>query len=81
MFKIPGTNKVIRTTEGVAAVNNAITFLESRSPISAFETLSEGLSRAALELIIDNGTKGLVGNTFSDGTTAAQRFFLPFFYF
>ena len=70
---MPHENKLIRTNEGVAALNNAIQFLERQPPVPAFQRLSQGLSRSAQDLVVDNGPQGLVGNSLSDGTQAKDR--------
>jgi len=72
LFKFP-SGKSTKTVEGVAALNNAIAYLNQAAPVAAFSSLSEGLSHAACDLVQDNGSKGLVGNVMSNGTPSAQR--------
>ena len=72
LYKFPN-GQVTKTVEGVASLNNAINYLNNVSPVPAFTTLSQGLSKAACDLVHDNGTKGLVGNTMSNGTSSAER--------
>lgn len=74
MYHIPGTNKVMKTVEGIAALNHAIHWMAKQQPLPAFRRISEGLSRGAYDLVVDNGSRGLVSNALSDGTTAQQRF-------
>lgn len=72
LFKFPN-GRATKTVEGVAALNNAISFLNKTQPVRAFTSISEGLSKAAFDLVQDNGSKGLVGNSLSNGTSAQQR--------
>jgi len=72
LFKFPN-GKSTKTVEGVAALNSAIQYLNSIQPVRAFASMSQGLSRAACDLVQDNGSLGLVGNTMSNGMAAAQR--------
>ena len=72
LFKFPN-GQVTKTVEGVAALNNAISFLKQAEAMPAFQSVSEGLSRSACDLVEDNGSRGMVSNTLSDGTTSAQR--------
>eukprot|EP00011_Vannellida_sp_DIVA3-517-6-12_P007820 CAMPEP_0114616536 /NCGR_PEP_ID=MMETSP0168-20121206/6736_1 /TAXON_ID=95228 ORGANISM="Vannella sp., Strain DIVA3 517/6/12" /NCGR_SAMPLE_ID=MMETSP0168 /ASSEMBLY_ACC=CAM_ASM_000044 /LENGTH=405 /DNA_ID=CAMNT_0001827651 /DNA_START=26 /DNA_END=1239 /DNA_ORIENTATION=+ len=74
MYHIPGTNKVMRTQEGIAALNHAVQWMAKRQPLPPLRRISEGLSRGAYDLVVDNGSRGLVSNALSDGTTAQQRF-------
>ena len=73
LLKLPN-GKALKTMEGVAALNTAIRYLEKANPVPAFKGISDGLSKSALLLVQDNGSRGLVGNTLSDGTPAAHRF-------
>jgi hypothetical protein len=43
-----GTKLRIRTKEGVAAVKEAVEFLEKQSPLAPLESISEGLCKAGL---------------------------------
>lgn len=46
----PGTNLLIRTEEGVAAINEAIHFLQKRSPLPPLRW-ADGLARSGSELV------------------------------
>ena len=76
---IPGTNS-FKTIDGVEGLLNALDFLQQMKPISPLQSLSAGLSRSAQDLCDDNGSKGLVGNTLSDGTSAPNRFLFGLFF-
>ena len=60
------------TWEGVAAVNEAITFLESASPLPAF-TWNDALAEASKYHTDDIGPLGLVQHNSSDGTDPFTR--------
>lgn len=71
ILSLPGENP-IRTREGVAALDEAIAFLQSIEPLPPL-TLSAGMSQAATDHAIDMGLSGGVGSTGSDGSTASDR--------
>jgi uncharacterized protein YkwD len=62
----------VRTTEGAAAVREAVGALRAQiaEPPLAF---AQGLAAAARELAVDEGRSGAVGHTGSDGSTPATR--------
>jgi uncharacterized protein YkwD len=62
----------IRTTEGLAAVDEAIRFLEKQKPVGAL-ALSRGLSLAARDLVAPQGASGGFGHTGPDGSTPSDR--------
>ena len=62
----------LRTQEGVAAVDEAIAFLENAAPVPPLAP-SEGLSRAAADHVKDSGPRGRTGHTGSDGSQPAER--------
>ncbi len=62
----------IQSKEGLAAVDEAITFLENAQSLGPLEP-SEGLSLAAKDHAEDTGPKGIVGHSGSDGSTIQQR--------
>ncbi len=61
-FQISGSHVSVRTAEGVAAVDEAIAFLSSQKPQPPL-VWSEGLARAAAELVEDEGPSGETGHT------------------
>jgi len=60
------------TNEGVAAVDEAIVFLERQKPLPAL-TSSALLARAATDQVQDQGPRGLVGHISSNGASPADR--------
>ncbi len=67
-----GTNTPIETKEGVAAVNEAIAFLKSTTPVPLLK-VSRGISRAAQAHTKDQGPKGLMNHEGSDNSTPGER--------
>jgi len=59
-------------TEGVAAVDNAIAYLDHHAPVAPL-TWNDPLSKAARRLADDIGPKGGFGHVGSDGSTMRQR--------
>lgn len=68
---IPGEVGII-TQEGVSAVDEAINFLRSARPISPLNP-SRGMSLAARDHVSDQGPKGVLGHTGSDGSQPWDR--------
>lgn len=62
----------IRTKEGLAAVDEAIRWLEKQRPVGALG-LSKGLSLAARDLTAAQGAAGRFGHTGPDGSTPSDR--------
>jgi len=62
----------IQSKEGVAAVDEAIAYLEKAKSLSPLKP-SKGLSLAADDHVKDTGPKGIVGHGGSDKSTAQQR--------
>jgi len=62
----------VETTEGAAAVNEAIHFLKSTSPCPILK-LSKGLSQAAREHMEDQGPEGLISHNGTDHSTPKER--------
>jgi uncharacterized protein YkwD len=62
----------IRTKEGLAAVDEAIRWLEKHRPVGALGT-SRGLSLAARDLVAPQGASGGFGHRGPDGSTPAGR--------
>ncbi|MGV8928536.1 MAG: CAP domain-containing protein [Brevundimonas sp.] len=67
----PGEIAVV-TEEGVAAVNEAIAFLERQSPLAALQA-SAPIERAASDHAWDQARTGAVGHTGSDGSRPSDR--------
>ena len=70
-IKRPGKPAII-TNEGVAALDEAIRFLKYAKPVGALK-YSEGLSRAALDHVLDQGPTGKTGHLGTDGKNFQQR--------
>ncbi len=62
----------IRTKEGLAAVDEAIRWLEKQRPVGALG-YSRGLSLAARDLVAPQGASGGFGHTGPDGSTPSER--------
>jgi len=62
----------IRTKEGLAAVDEAIRWLEKQRPVGALD-YSRGLSLAARDLVAPQGASGGFGHTGPDGSTPSER--------
>ena len=71
LLKIPGRIP-LKTQEGVSAVNEAISYLKSVSPVSPL-TASSGMSKAAADHVKDQGPGGQLGHTGSDGSQPWDR--------
>jgi uncharacterized protein YkwD len=62
----------IRTKEGLAAVDEAIRYLEKQKPVG-FLALSQGLSLAARDLVAPQGASGGFGHKGPDGSMPSDR--------
>ena len=62
----------VRTKEGLAAVDEAIRWLEKQRPAGALG-YSRGLSLAARDLVAPQGASGGFGHTGPDGSTPSER--------
>ena len=60
-YLIPGTDIVVETTEGVAAVDEAIDFFAGRKPLTPL-VWSAGLAASASELIREQSKSGVTGH-------------------
>lgn len=71
VFRAPG-ELAIRTVEGVAAVDEAIAFLERQTPLPPLAP-DPILRRAAADHVADQGPRGDVGHYGSDGSRFTDR--------
>jgi uncharacterized protein YkwD len=69
---LPGSDVGIRTREGVAAVDQAIAFLERQAPVPPLRATPE-LDRAARELADEQALAGGMGHKGADGKEAKAR--------
>jgi uncharacterized protein YkwD len=68
----PGDDNGVITNEGVAAVDEAIAFLEHQAPLSNLES-GPLLMQAALDHAIDQGAAGATGHNSRDGLSPGER--------
>lgn len=68
----PGSNIVIETREGPAAVREAIRVLRAMRPVPAV-TVSRGMSAGARDHVRDQGASGATGHDGRDGSRAVAR--------
>lgn len=71
LWRLPGRIP-IRTQEGVAALDEAVAFLESVEPCAPL-AFSERLFHAALELVREQGPTGQTGHRGPSGSTSQTR--------
>ena len=71
-LKLPGRSKATVTFEGVAAVDEAISFLRTAKPLPAME-INRGMSLAAKDHANDLALKGVTGHRGSDGSSPNAR--------
>lgn len=71
LLRLPG-EVALRTTEGAKAVREAAAALRAQSPLPALAA-SRGLSRAARDHVEDQGPRGRLGHTGSDGSHMTDR--------
>lgn len=72
LVALPGRDVLLRTKEGVAAVDQAIAALSRQAPLRALE-LSPPLTEAAQAHVRDQATSGTMGHVGSDGSDARAR--------
>jgi len=60
-YRQTGRRPMVRTTEGVGAVDEAIRFLSRQKPLPPL-AWSPGLAAAAADLVVDEGTNGATGH-------------------
>lgn len=65
-FSAPGYPRAVQTREGVAALDEAIRFLERQKPLPAL-SWSPGLAAAAQELVREQSRTGGIGHTGDNG--------------
>jgi len=63
----------IQTKEGLAAIDEAIQFLERQPPLPPFQRVSAGMTKAARDHVSDTGRRGSVGHEGTDGSTPFDR--------
>ncbi len=61
-FRLPGSRTLVRTSEGVRAVDEAIRFLSHQRPLPQL-SWSPGLAAAAADLVAEEGKTGALGHT------------------
>ncbi|GFO67144.1 serine protease [Geomonas limicola] len=61
-YLVPGSPALVVTTEGVAALDEAIRFLEKQKPLPPL-SWSPGMAQAAADLVRDQGPTGEIGHT------------------
>ena len=71
-YRMPGTAELVMTTEGVAALDEAVRFLQDQAPLPAL-SWSLGLAQAGEELVRDEGQSGEVGHTGRQSGDLRQR--------
>lgn len=69
---IPGRKKALVTNDGIAAVDEAISFLRTAQPLSPFD-VAKGVCSAAADHAKDLAGKGINGHRGSDGSTPNAR--------
>ena len=71
-YRMPGTADFVLTTEGVAALDEAVRFLQKQAPLPAL-SWSRGLSEAAADLARDEGESGETGHSGRQSGDMQQR--------
>ncbi len=71
-FRMPDSRTLVRTSEGVTAVDEAIRFLSRQKPLPAL-TWSAGLAAAAGELVSEEGRSGAIGHAARESGGTEER--------
>ncbi|OGR18305.1 MAG: serine protease [Desulfobacterales bacterium GWB2_56_26] len=71
-YQLPGTSFLRQTREGIAAMNEAIEFLNQQKPLPPLNW-SPGLAAAAAELIREQGKTGATGHEDRKGGGTTER--------
>jgi uncharacterized protein YkwD len=71
-YLVPGSASIVMTTEGVAALDEAIRFLEKQAPLAPL-SWSQGLAEAGADLVRDEGRSGETGHTGSQSGDMRER--------
>ena len=71
LYRFPGQIP-LRTREGVAAVEDAIVYLNRQDPMGSLSR-AEGMNRAAADQAADQATNGKIGHAGSDGSRPSDR--------
>jgi uncharacterized protein YkwD len=72
IVRYPGNPDGLRTTEGVAAVDEAIAVLRRQSPLGTVRSAAL-LARAARDHVEEQGPRGVTGHASANGERARQR--------
>jgi uncharacterized protein YkwD len=72
LYRMPGSNVLLQTSEGVAAVDEAIRFLTRQKPLPALGW-SNGLAAAAAELVTEQSRSGGTGHTGAESGSMRER--------
>ena len=72
MYYAPGSNIGLRTWEGPAAVEEAISYLQTAVPTHPLEWRT-GMAMACTDHVNDTGPVGQTGHTGTDGSTMGER--------
>eukprot|EP00941_MAST-03F_sp_MAST-3F-sp1_P000293 g293.t1 len=71
-FKFPGSDVLIVCKEGRAVYEEASAFLKAQAPVPELTT-SYGMTLAARDHCLDQGSKGLCGHNGTDGSSSSDR--------
>ena len=72
IYSLPGSDAMVMTSEGVAALDEAVSFLSRQAPLSPF-AWSRGLDEAAADLARDEGQTGQIGHAGSRSGDMQER--------
>lgn len=71
-YRVPGTMDMVMTSEGTAAVDEAVRFLSRQRPLPAL-TWSQGLAKAAADLVQQQSSSGATGHGDGGGHQEEDR--------